>query len=68
MQMKSFLSVMMALMLVLSLVLPAMAAQNESVTILFTHDMHSHLSAQPEGDGTRGGFARLKTLIDREKA
>lgn len=66
--MKKFLSVMFALMLALSLVLPAMAAQNESVTILFTHDMHSHLSAQPEGDGTRGGFARLKTLIDREKA
>lgn len=60
-------AVLLAVMLSLVLwLLPAEA--EESVCILFTHDMHSHLSPQPENGGTRGGFARLKTLIDREKA
>lgn len=49
-------------------VLTAFAQSTESVCILFTHDIHSHLSAQPQDGGTRGGFARLKTLIDRETA
>ncbi|MBP3646925.1 MAG: bifunctional metallophosphatase/5'-nucleotidase [Clostridia bacterium] len=56
-----------ALLIVLMLLVPSALAQEvQEVCILFTHDMHSHLSPQPEGDGTRGGFARLKTLIDRE--
>jgi 2',3'-cyclic-nucleotide 2'-phosphodiesterase (5'-nucleotidase family) len=38
---------------------PATAAQDE-ISIIFTGDMHSHLSAQ---DGW-GGFAKLKTTID----
>jgi len=59
---------LMSLMLLLSLISPALGQDGQEVCILFTHDMHSHLSAQPEDDGTRGGFARLKTLIDREKA
>ena len=66
--MKRFLSLLCALLMALSLCTPAFAAPARSVTILFTHDMHSHLSAQPEGEGMRGGFARLKTLVDREKA
>lgn len=66
--MKRFLSLLCALLMALSLCAPAFAAPARSVTILFTHDMHSHLSAQPEGEGMRGGFARLKTLVDREKA
>lgn len=66
--MKRFLSLLCALLMALSLCAPAFAAPARSVTILFTHDMHSHLSAQPEGDGMRGGFARIKTLVDREKA
>lgn len=60
-------AVLLAVMLSLVLwLLPAEA--EESVCILFTHDMHSHLAPQMENGGTRGGFARLKTLIDREKA
>ena len=66
--MKRIVSVFCALIMLFALVLPAFASDAQSVTILFTHDMHSHLSPQPEGDGTRGGFARLKTLIDRETA
>ena len=36
----------------------------EEVTILFTHDMHS--AFLPREDGT-GGYARLKTVIDRQR-
>ncbi len=63
---KRIASVFLTLLLLLSLVIPVLAQEDKTVTILFTHDMHSHLSAQPEGGGMRGGFARLKTLIDRE--
>ena len=38
-------------------------------TILFTHDLHSHFLPQDTEDGGQsGGYARLKTAIDREKA
>ena len=51
-------AVLLAVMLSLVLwLLPA--AAEESVCILFTHDMHSHLAPQMENGGTRGGFARL---------
>ncbi len=53
----------LAMLMLLSMAMPGMA-QEQSVTILFTHDMHSHL----ESDGEQGGFGRLKTLIDREMA
>ncbi len=37
-------------------------------TILFTHDMHSHLlPADKEGGGEYGGFARLSTLLKTER-
>ena len=45
---------------------------SEQVDILFLHDTHSHLDSFPtveEGRNvTLGGFARIKTLIDRKKA
>ena len=38
-------------------------------TVLFTHDLHSHFFPQEDGAGGQsGGYARLKTAIDREKA
>ena len=38
-------------------------------TILFTHDLHSHFLPQPTAEGGEsGGYARLKTVIDRERA
>ena len=40
-----------------------------TATILFTHDLHSHFLPQPAEDGGEsGGYARLKTAIDRERA
>ena len=49
--------------------IPADAAPPaNTATILFTHDLHSHFLPQPAEDGGEsGGYARLKTAIDRER-
>lgn len=40
----------------------------EEITILYTHDMHSSFLPKEGADGhSRGGYARLKTLIDEQK-
>lgn len=60
----------LALMLVLSVSVVASAEESPiQATILFTHDLHSHLlpSADEEG-GTYGGYARLMTVIREQKA
>lgn len=60
---------MVALGLVLTLA-PVSFAQEESqqVTVLFTHDLHSHLLPSEDGYGGEfGGYARLMTVIRREK-
>lgn len=59
----------LTLCLLLCQAAPALAAQEQEVTILFTHDLHSHLlpSAQ-EGGGEYGGYARLMTAIREQKA
>ena len=37
--------------------------------MLFTHDLHSHFLPQPDGrGGESGGYARLKTALNRERA
>ena len=59
----------LAVLLVISL-LPVLAASPENTTtILFTHDLHSHFLPQADGEGGEsGGYARLKTALDRERA
>jgi 2',3'-cyclic-nucleotide 2'-phosphodiesterase (5'-nucleotidase family) len=52
---------------------PAIGASDRQVTILFTHDLHSHLLPFPVASGggprvLRGGYARLATLIQRQRA
>ena len=65
---------MLLVTLVLSvgcLITPAWAQEDEgkTATILFTHDMHSHLlPAEKEGGGEYGGFARLMTALEDERA
>ena len=62
-----------ALLLVLVLAVGLMApcyAQGETtpVTVLFTHDLHSHLlPAEEEAGGEYGGYARLMTAIREQK-
>lgn len=66
-------ALLLAVVLALGLALPALAetegAPAAQVTILFTHDMHSHFLPAADGQGgTYGGYARLKTAIDQQKA
>ena len=68
-----FLSVILALLTLLSLcILPgtAEATAEDEITILFTHDLHSHLlpAANETGGGEYGGYARLMTAIKEQKA
>ena len=60
----------LAMVLCLSMVPAAAAAESsEEVTILFTHDLHSHLLPSDDGNGGEyGGYARLMTLIREQKA
>ena len=67
---RRFSALILALMLLCSLcVTPADAAPPaNTATILFTHDLHSHFLPQTTADGGEsGGYARLKTAIDRER-
>ena len=43
--------------------------KEDDITILFTHDLHSHLlpSTDEDGSGEYGGYARLMTLIRKQK-
>lgn len=46
----------------------ASAAAGE-LSILFTHDLHSHIDTITEADGSEtGGFAKIKTLIDEARS
>lgn len=69
--MKRLLSLLLTLQLMVGLLPTALAAPSVSgqdVTILFTHDMHSHLlPANDETGNSYGGYARLKTVIDQQK-
>lgn len=52
-------------------ILPGTAETAEDeITILFTHDLHSHLlpAASETGGGEYGGYARLMTVIKEQKA
>ena len=63
----SFLAVLLILCTAPISVLSAPAEQG--VTILFTHDMHDHiLPMNGENGGEYGGFARLVTLLEKERA
>ena len=64
-----------ALLLAVLCVLPVGAVaegctqETNVTTILFTHDLHSHFLPQSTAEGGEsGGYARLKTVIDGERA
>lgn len=65
-------SLFLAAVLLLSLIPGAWAetaARSWETTVLFTHDLHSHFLPQvTENGGESGGYARLKTALDRERA
>ncbi len=69
--MKKIITITLALFMALSLcICPQAEAKNEDVTILFTSDLHSHLlpSVNEDGKGEYGGYARLMTRINEQKA
>ena len=67
--MKRCCALVLALLLAMGCIPWGAAADAQEVTILFTHDLHSHfLPQRAEDDGESGGYARLKTAIDVEKA
>ncbi len=64
---RRFGALLMALVLVIGMV-PAALAETREVTVLFTHDLHSHLlPSAKEGGGEYGGYARLMTAIRAER-
>lgn len=44
-------------------------AQGDTITVLFTHDLHSHLlpTTNDSGNGEYGGYAKLMTLINLQR-
>ena len=67
MKLKQLLCLLMALLLIAGFALPAFAAEKQ-VTVLFTHDLHSHLlPANDESGNSYGGYARLMTAIKQQK-
>ncbi len=67
--MKRRVSAFLLAVLLLCAALPALAsAPQHKITVLFTHDLHSHFLPQSNGrGGESGGYARLKTALDRER-
>ena len=69
--MKRCCALLLTVLLSLTCALPWAGATEASseTTILFTHDLHSHFLPQSVGNGKEsGGYARLKSAIDAEKA
>ena len=64
--MKRIFGLLLAVLLLASLLVPAYAdSAAPMVTVMFTHDLHSHLlPADNEKGESYGGYARLKTVID----
>ena len=66
-----FLAQLLAVLCVLPVGAVAEGCTQETnvTTILFTHDLHSHFLPQSTAEGGEsGGYARLKTVIDGERA
>lgn len=75
MKFRRFSAFFLALLLAVLCALPVGAVaegctqETNVTTILFTHDLHSHFLPQPTAEGGEsGGYARLKTVIDGERA
>lgn len=62
---KKVISMMLCLFLLVMMAADGTAqAEEQEITILFTHDLHSHLLPAMNEDGTEyGGYARLMTKI-----
>ena len=72
MNFKRIISLFVAFLMICAafIIVPAAKTDGKEVTILFTHDLHSHFlpAANETGEGESGGFARLMTAIKEQKA
>ena len=67
--MKRCCALALALLLAMGCIPWGAAADAQEVTILFTHDLHSHfLPQRAEDGGESGGYARLKTAFSASMA
>jgi len=68
MKKKLLVSLMLTIALCAATLLCSAAGDSGEVSIIFTHDMHSHLESETITTGgkaaQRGGFAKLKTMVD----
>lgn len=65
---KKLVCTVLVLILLISVIPMADASESRQATILFTHDLHSHLlPAVDENGGEYGGYARLMTVIRQQK-
>ena len=65
--MKRLLTLCLAVLMLVAAV-PVSAHEAQTVTVLFTHDLHSHFLPSRDADGEEfGGYARLMTAINEQK-
>lgn len=66
---KSISVLLLVVLIIMSALFTASADESKEVTVLFTHDLHSHfLPSKDEDGGEFGGYARLMTAINEQKA
>lgn len=65
---KRIFAIVLSLAVLFTAGIASSAAADREATILFTHDLHSHLLPSTDDDGNEyGGYARLMTLINEQK-
>ncbi|MBQ9747711.1 MAG: bifunctional metallophosphatase/5'-nucleotidase [Clostridia bacterium] len=65
---KKITALMLCMLVLFSVFSPVAATDtDETVTVLFTHDLHSHFLPVSAKNGESGGYARLYTLIEQER-
>ncbi len=68
--MTRFIGLVLIVALLLGAGLQVFASDEEKpkeITVLFTHDLHSHLLPTSQEDGEYGGYARLMTVIREQQ-
>lgn len=61
-------ALLLVVLIIMSALFTASADESKEVTVLFTHDLHSHfLPSKDEDGGEFGGYARLMTAINEQK-
>lgn len=65
---KRIFALVISLAVIMSAGITSSANTEREATVIFTHDLHSHLLPSTDDDGNEyGGYARLMTLINEQK-